>query len=100
MPRLLAPRYWGAHLLAVVAVVAAVLLGGWQYDAWQERREVEARDLTRAEPVPLADAIGPDDPFPGDKVGQPVVVEGTLGAGRDGAGLAAASTTAGTATGW
>ena len=27
MPRLLAPRYWGAHLLAVVAVAAAVLLG-------------------------------------------------------------------------
>ena len=44
MPRLLAPRYWGAHLLALVAVgPAAVLLGGWQYDAWQERRAAEAR---------------------------------------------------------
>ena len=27
--------------------------------------------------MPLDDVIGPDDPFPGDKVGQPVVVEGT-----------------------
>ena len=77
MPRLLAPRYWGAHLLAVVAVAAAVLLGGWQYDAWQERRAAEAADLTQAEPVPLDDAIGPDDPFPGDRVGQPVVIDGT-----------------------
>jgi len=77
VPRLLAPRYWGAHLLAVVAVTAAVLLGGWQYDAWQERRAAEAQDLTQAEPVALDEAIGPDDPFPGDKVGQPVVIDGT-----------------------
>jgi cytochrome oxidase assembly protein ShyY1 len=61
----------------VVAVVAAVLLGSWQYDAWQERRAAEARDLTNAEPVPLNEAIGPDDPFPGDMVGQPVTIEGS-----------------------
>ncbi len=77
MPRLLSPRYWGAHLLALVAVGLAVGLGGWQYDAWQERRAAEAEDLTQQQPVPLDEAIGPDDPFPGDRVGQPVVVEGS-----------------------
>ena len=77
VPRLLAPRYWGVHLVAIAAVAVAAVLGAWQYDAWQERRAAEAVDLTRLEPIPLDDAIGPDDPFPGDKVGQPVVIEGT-----------------------
>ena len=73
----LAPRYWGAHLLALVLVAIAVALGLWQYGAWQAHREAEATDLTSAAPVPLTDVLGPDDPFPGDRVGQPVTVEGT-----------------------
>jgi cytochrome oxidase assembly protein ShyY1 len=77
LPRPLAPRYWGAHLLALLLVGTAVGLGFWQLDAWQTRRASEAEDLTRLDPVPLAEAMGPDDPFPGDRVGQPVVVEGT-----------------------
>ena len=74
---LLAPRYWVYHLVVVAALVAAGLLGLWQYDGWQERRAVEARDLTQGEPIPLADAIGADDPFPGSLVGQPVEVRGS-----------------------
>ena len=77
MTRLLHPRYWGYHLVVVVALVAAGLLGLWQYHGWQERRTAEARDLTQVAPIPLADAIGPDDPFPGQYVGQPVEVVGT-----------------------
>jgi cytochrome oxidase assembly protein ShyY1 len=77
VPTLLAPRYWGAHLLALVLTAAAVGLGVWQLDAWQARRAAEAVDLTRAEPLPLDDVIGPDDPFPGNRVGQPVVLDGT-----------------------
>ncbi len=77
MPRSLAPRYWGAHLLALVLVGAAVALGIWQLGAWQEHRRAQATDLTHASPMPLDDVIGPDDPFPGDRVGQPVTVSGT-----------------------
>ena len=77
MPSPLAPRYWGLHLLAIVLVGIAVGLGVWQYDAWQAHRNAKAADLTHAEPVPLEEVIGPDDPFPGTKVGQPVTVEGT-----------------------
>ncbi|MCW2765785.1 MAG: hypothetical protein JWO11_1744 [Nocardioides sp.] len=77
MPRLLAPRFWAVHLLALVLVAAAGALGVWQYDAWQTRRALDAADLTRIDPVPLASVIGPDDPFPGDRVGQPVVLDGT-----------------------
>ncbi len=75
--RFLAPTMLGAHLLALVAVSSAGWLGYWQYDAWQDRRAAESIDLTRLEPVPLAAVMGPDDPFPGDQVGQPVSVIGT-----------------------
>jgi cytochrome oxidase assembly protein ShyY1 len=60
----------------VVLVAAAALLGLWQLDAWHTRRADEARDLTRADPVALSSVIGPDDPFPGRSVGQPVTLEG------------------------
>src|SRR5918992_3686468 len=75
--RLLAPRYWGVHLVALALVGAAGWLGFWQLDAWQTRRAAEAVDLTRVPPVPLGEVLGPDDPFPGDRVGQPVEVSGT-----------------------
>lgn len=77
MPTLLAPRFWAMHLLALVLVAAAGWLGTWQYDAWQARRAAEASDLTRVDPLPLDAVMGPDDPFPGEKVGQPVILGGT-----------------------
>ena len=76
MPAVLAPRMWLGHLVALVLVAAAVLLGMWQLDAWQARRADEARDLTRSDPVTLSSVMGPDDPFPGRSVGQPVTLEG------------------------
>lgn len=72
-----APRLWGAHVVALLAVGAASGLGYWQYDAWHAHREAEAIDLTTVAPEPLGEVLGPDDPFPGDKVGQPVSVAGT-----------------------
>lgn len=75
-PHPLSPRYWGGHLLALALVVAASLLGYWQLDAWREKREAEARDLTTVASIPLSDAFGPDDPFPGEYVGQPVSFAG------------------------
>jgi surfeit locus 1 family protein len=77
VPTILAPRLWGGHLLALVLVAATVLLGLWQLDAWQTRRADEARDLTRSDPVAVTDVLGPDDPFPGRSVGQPVELDGT-----------------------
>jgi surfeit locus 1 family protein len=74
---LLSPRLLAAHVLALVCVGIAVGMGAWQYDAWQVRREAEQRDLTSAEPLPMTDLIGPDEPFPGEHVGQPVTLDGT-----------------------
>lgn len=74
---LLTPRMLGAHLLGLVAVALAVGLGLWQWGTWQELRTAEAVDLTQGEPLPLDEVIGPDDGFPGDRVGQPVELAGT-----------------------
>jgi surfeit locus 1 family protein len=72
----LAPRYWGAHLLLVVAVVATGLLGRWQLDVWRDHRVDSSAEVTREAPVALDDVLGPDDAFPAGGVGRPVVVEG------------------------
>lgn len=73
----LAPRFWPAHLAMLACVAIAGGLGVWQLHAWQEHRAEAALDLSRVAPIPLAQAMGPDDPFPGDQVGRPVVVAGT-----------------------
>jgi cytochrome oxidase assembly protein ShyY1 len=54
-----------------------IWLGSWQLDTWSGKREAAALDLTRADPVPLASVLGPDDPFPAESVGRPVTVAGT-----------------------
>ena len=69
-------RLIGFTALALVLVAIAGGLGVWQLQAWQDRREAEARDLTQLAPVPLTDVMGPDDPFPGADLGRPVSVEG------------------------
>jgi len=75
--QLLTGRVLAGTILAVVLVAAAGWLGTWQLDAWQARRTAEARDLTRLDPVPMADVMGPDEPFPGRDVGRPVDVTGS-----------------------
>ena len=77
MPLLLAPRYWGAHLLMALAVAAAVALGLWQYDAWGASRAAEARDLTDVPAVSLDQVLTPDGVLAGDDLGRPVEVSGT-----------------------
>lgn len=70
-------RLIGATALALVLVAIAGALGLWQLQAWQDRREAEARDLTQLTPVPLTDVMGADDPFPGNDLGRPVTLDGS-----------------------
>lgn len=74
---MLRPRHWGGHLLLVLAVAVTTWLGFWQLSAWQHGRAAEARDLRDADPVAMTSAMGPDDTFPGQYVGQPVELRGT-----------------------
>ena len=73
---LLSPRMLGLHLLGAVAVTVAVLLGLWQYDAWQAGRELKARDLAGAGALPLDEVMTADATFPADQVGRPVSFSG------------------------
>lgn len=77
MRAFLAPRFWAAHLLMVLAVVAAVLLGLWQLSAWQAGREASVRDVSEAPAKDLADVMGPDQAFPGRALGRPVRFRGS-----------------------
>lgn len=72
----LAPRYWFAHLVMLVAVVACGLLGRWQLDVWHGHRSDQAARITREEPVALDRVLGPDAAFPASGVGRPVTVQG------------------------
>ncbi|MGC4109811.1 MAG: SURF1 family protein [Nocardioides sp.] len=74
--RALAPRYWAAHLLMVVAVVACALLGRWQLGVWHGHRADNSASVTRDDPVALDDVLGRDAAFPPSGVGRPVVVQG------------------------
>lgn len=69
-------RRWPGHLLVLVVLGVAVWLGSWQLGTWGDKREAEARDLTEREPVALEEVLGPDQPFPGDRVGHPVTFDG------------------------
>jgi surfeit locus 1 family protein len=74
--RALAPRYWVAHVLVLVALGACILLGRWQLGVWHGHRVDDAASVTREQPVPLGDVLGPDAAFPASGVGRPVVVQG------------------------
>jgi cytochrome oxidase assembly protein ShyY1 len=65
------------HVLGVAATTAALLLGLWQWDAWQAGRAHEARDLAGTPARPLAEVMTADAPFPGEHVGRPVTFAGT-----------------------
>lgn len=77
MHPLLRPSALAVHLIVAVLVAIAGGLGVWQVGSWQEQREDEAASRTDREPVPLAEALGPDQPFPKSQVGRPVEVSGT-----------------------
>ncbi len=70
------PRLVLLHVAAVAALLACVLLGRWQYHAWQLHREDEAVALADEPAVALDEVLGPDDPYRNDVVGQPVVADG------------------------
>lgn len=69
-------RFWGGHVLLVVALVAAGLLGWWQYASWDAARAHAALDLSNAPAKPLDEVFGPDDTFPAGDLGRRVQFSG------------------------
>ena len=74
---LLRPVALGAHLFAIFCVGLAVFLGFWQLSTWQGHRDAAAAEHVEQTPVPLDDALGPDEPFQRDSVGRTVSVVGS-----------------------
>lgn len=66
----------GLHAFVVVATVAAVLLGWWQYDVWQNGRQDASLARVDDAPRPLASVLSADQAFPGAAVGVPVELAG------------------------
>ena len=73
---LLTSRMLALHALTLVALLAALALGRWQYGVWQDGRAAQTDTLVHAAPKPLSAVLSPDQAFPGDAVGQPVTLAG------------------------
>jgi len=71
------PRMIGLLLLFLAVAAGCGLLGAWQLD---RAREDAPADAEVPVALPLGDVLAPQEPFRGDLVGRPVVVEGTFGA--------------------
>lgn len=71
---LLSPRWLALHAVAVGLVVAFVVLGWWQLDAY--RTSEQRHDVRDSDPIPLTELIGPDAAI--DRpVDQPVTANGS-----------------------
>jgi len=74
--RLLSPRALWLLALAVALIAAMVVLGRWQFGVYDDSQRADALAMMERDPIPLDDVLGPDDAFPADSVGRPVVVSG------------------------
>jgi cytochrome oxidase assembly protein ShyY1 len=73
---LLSRRFWGAHLLTIVAVAASIALATWQFDVWQASRRAAEHDLSGLAPIALTNVFLQGQAFPGNDIGRPVTLTG------------------------
>jgi surfeit locus 1 family protein len=73
---LLTGRALGLLAVAVVLVAVMVGLGLWQYQAYDQHQRDDARSAADQAPVPLDEALGPDEAFHADSVARPVTATG------------------------
>ena len=73
---LLSRRFWGAHLLVVVAVAASIALATWQFGVWQASRRAQEHDLSGLPPIALSKVFAQGEAFPGNDIGRPVTLSG------------------------
>ncbi len=73
---LLRPVALGAHVAGIVLSSAAVGLGLWQLNTWEDRRDDASTERIERSAEPLVDVIGPDQPFQKDQVARSVTAQG------------------------
>lgn len=76
MRRYLTLQTLGLSAIAIAVIAVMIGLGIWQLGVYDDHQHDDAVAKLKDAPQPLDDLIGPDDAFPGDGVGVPVVVSG------------------------
>lgn len=74
---LLSRRFWGAHVLVVLAFVGCVAGSDWQFHVWAANRHAAQAVLTNKPPVPLTSILSAGGSYPGSAIGRPVTLAGT-----------------------
>jgi cytochrome oxidase assembly protein ShyY1 len=69
-------RNAGLTAVAVALVAAMAWLGHWQFSAYDQHQNDDARAALERAPIPLDEALGADTAFPADSVSRPVIVSG------------------------
>lgn len=74
---LLSRRFWGAHVLLVLALLGCAAGSDWQFHVWAATRHAAEAVLTTKPPVPLASVLHAGEAYPGSAIGRPVTLTGT-----------------------
>jgi cytochrome oxidase assembly protein ShyY1 len=74
--RVLGRRALGLGIVALVLISGMTVLGFWQLSVFDDRQQRDGEKQLEREPVPISEVMGPDDAYPADAVGRPVLVEG------------------------
>lgn len=74
---LLSRRFWGAHVLVVLAFIGCAAGSDWQFHVWAASRHAAQAVLTTKPPVPLTSVLRAGDAYPGSAIGRPVTLTGT-----------------------
>lgn len=76
----LTPRWLALAALLILLMVAATLLGRWQWDRTQSI--LAAERAAAAQPIDVAQAVGAGDDLPAESIGRPVFASGTYDPAR------------------
>ncbi|HWU31849.1 MAG TPA: SURF1 family cytochrome oxidase biogenesis protein, partial [Marmoricola sp.] len=76
-PGLGSHRFWGAHVLLLVAIAVCLAASDWQFHVWHRNREAAKHTLTDKPPVPLTSLMRPGSGYPNNALGKPVTLQGS-----------------------
>jgi surfeit locus 1 family protein len=70
------PQLLALHGLLVLVLIGTATAGWWQLGAWRAEQSDDVVRRLERDPVPLTEALRPDDPLANEDLGVPVTVRG------------------------